>query len=118
MRAANLLLAGFIALGFPRGPAAAEQPRWMVLADCAAAYRANAQISDPGRPASMTTMVSEVADDYAKAAALAYRKRTKAPAAREGDVVQARIGQRTSEFRRQPRTDVEHFIDACPQVDG
>jgi hypothetical protein len=90
----------------------APPARWMVLADCAAAYRANAKIVDPERAASMTAQISETGDDYAKAALKAYPAAGKAKAA-----VEARVSRRMAAFARQPRTDVERFIDACPQLE-
>ena len=92
----------------------APPARWQALADCAAAYRANAQIKDPDRAASMTAQISETAGDYAKAALKAYPK----SARRAADMaVQSRIVRQTAKFARQPRTQVEHVIDACPQLE-
>jgi hypothetical protein len=80
---------------------------WKAYAACAAAYQVNAALADPGRAASMTAMVSEVADEYLTAAK-----------ARHADAheVEAYAGERAASFRRQPRERVEAFIEACPQT--
>ena len=102
------------------GPAlaAGPAPGWSVYADCAAAYLANARLADPGRPASMTAQVSEVADDYAAAAAARYRKAHAVPAEAAQRAVRARIDRLAAAYRGQAREAVERVIDACPQTGG
>jgi len=102
-----------LALGLPTATSAAA-PRWTAFADCAAAYQANARLSDPDRPASMTAMVSDVANDYAKAAAQASRRQGGASVAK----VKQRIARQTAAFAGRPREEVERFIDACPQLEN
>jgi len=106
---AILLLAASLAAG---GPAAAAAPRWTVLADCAAAYRANARLADPDRPAAMTAQISDVAEDYAAAARKAHAGKD---AKRD---VAARIEAQAHRDAALPREAVERIIDACPQVEG
>jgi hypothetical protein len=89
---------------------------WRAFAACAAAYEVNAQVADPDRPASMRAMVSEVANDYRRAAEDAYRGAAKASAAQAREAVAAEVARRTAVFRPKPRTDVEKVIDACPQL--
>jgi hypothetical protein len=97
------------------GPAAAAKaPGWTVYADCAAAYLANARVPDPDRPAAMVAQVSDVANDYAAAARVHYRRAKRGASA----VVQARIDRQTRIYSGQPREAVERVIDACPQVGG
>ena len=91
------------------------RPTWQRLARCAAAYRANAQISDPGRSASMKRMQADAADDYEAAAVMAYPRTLKATAERGLEIVEAYVAVHTQQFSQQPRTRIEHFIDACPQ---
>jgi hypothetical protein len=95
--------------------AAPSRPDWTRLADCAAAYQANAHLADPDRAASMTATVSETADDYAKAATERYRQQAKATEGGASAAVCGRVEGRAAAFGRQPRTEVEHFIDGCPQ---
>ena len=104
---AILLLAASLAAG-----GAAAAPRWTVLADCAAAYRANARLADPDRPAAMTAQISEVAEDYAAAARKAHAGKD---AKRD---VAARIEAQAHRDAALPREAVERIIDACPQVEG
>jgi hypothetical protein len=86
---------------------APRAPDWTVFADCAAAYRINAGIADPARPASMTQMVSETADEY-EAAALRTAKGGR-PA------VTARVRETVGRLAPLAREEVEKLIDACPQ---
>lgn len=100
------------------GPAAARAPDWRVYADCAAAYLANARLADPGRPAAMTAQVSDVAEDYAKAARERYHRQrevSRKAAARQTD---AQIEARARAMAKRPREAVERIIDACPQPPG
>jgi hypothetical protein len=102
------------ALAWPVGPsAAARPPGWIVYADCAAAYLANARIADPDRPAAMTAQISDVAKDYEAAARARHR-----PAKGAGRTVRTRIERQARVFSGQPRRAVERVIDACPQVGG
>jgi hypothetical protein len=96
-------------------PARAASPGWRVYADCAAAYLANARIVDPGRPAAMTAQVSDVADDYAKAARARYRRQAAGSASAASRAVATWVDRRASDFARQPREAVERVIDSCPQ---
>lgn len=114
----KLVLALTLASAPSLGLAASRQPTWKVLADCSAAYRANAQISDPDRASSMKAMISEEADDYAKAATGDYRTKMKASADRAHRRVEAYVVKRLSDYAAQPRSAIEHIIDACPQVGG
>lgn len=114
MRTAIVLGLAAFAFGGPAG-ALTPPPRWPVFADCAAAYLANARIADPDRPASMTSQVSDVADDYAKAARNRYRRQFRSSAAAARRAVQARIDRQAQRFAGQSREAVEHVIDACPQ---
>lgn len=101
------------------GTAAAAQPPpadWRTLAGCSAAYRVNAQLADPARTASMTAQISEVADDYAKAAAEAYLRATGVRPATARGAVAAYAARRGQALRKRPRRSVEAFIEACPQV--
>jgi hypothetical protein len=90
-----------------------RKPDWTAFADCAGAYRANAAIADPSRPASMTAMVSEVADDYEKAARARHGGDPET-AARD---VSARSAAKTRTFAGRPREAAEQFIEACPQTE-
>lgn len=112
------IFAGLLALSLPLSAAAATPARWTTLADCAAAYQANARLADPDRPASMTAQISDVASDYAKAAAHAYRQQAGGTASQSKHAVDARIASKTSTFGARPREEVERFIDACPQTDN
>jgi len=112
-RIATLAFAAALALPVV-GQSAPKPPRWQVLADCAAAYQANARVADPDRPAAMIAQVSDVARDYIAAAEQAYRPR--GPAARQA--IAARVAARTTAYSARPREAVEAVIDACPQVGG
>lgn len=130
----SLLLVGLAAAcATPKG----GKPDWTVYADCSAAYRVNARIADPSRPASMTSMVSETADDYQKAAVERFRQQPHPshdypmteplPGSQTGHVdrssagiifaVTARVVETIGKFTNLPREEVEKFIDACPQPD-
>ena len=97
------------------GPACARAPGWQVYADCAAAYLANARIADPDRPAAMTAQVSDVADDYAKAARERYRRQREVSRKAAARQVAAHIDGQARRLAAQPREAVERLIDACPQ---
>ena len=98
--------------------AAAAPADWTALADCAAAYRANAAIKDPSRAPSMRAQISDEADSYLKAALAPYRAATKQPAAKARDALKAYVVRRTPDFARQSRDAIDHFIDVCPQFGG
>jgi hypothetical protein len=97
---------------------AASQPKWTALADCAAAYEANAKLADPDRPASMTAMISDVANDYAQAATKAYNQQAGKSGSGSVDLIKVHIAKQTTIFSKQPREKVEKVIDACPQIDN
>lgn len=103
-----------VALGSPG--LAAPAPAWRVYADCAAAYLANARLSDPDRPASMTAQVSDVAADYSTAAAKRRQVQVGGSAATSRRRVDARVARQARVLGARPREEVEHMIDACPQV--
>jgi hypothetical protein len=113
------LCAGFVALATPLPTAGATPPpHWTILADCAAAYQANARIADPERSASMTAQISDVAGAYRKAAENAYRSQVSGRAARSRKSVSARIAHQASVYGARSRQEVEALIDTCPQVAG
>jgi hypothetical protein len=91
------------------------QASWQGYIDCAAAYRANSQIADPNRPATMVRDMAEIGDDYAKAAMSAYIRKTGAAADAAQTMVQAEVVKRTATFASRPRAQIEHFIEGCPQ---
>jgi hypothetical protein len=97
---------------------AAGKPAWTAYADCAGAYQANAHVADAGRPASMVSQMSEVAEDYAKAARAAYRRETRASASKAQSAVAARIAATAAALAAAPREAAEKVIDACPQTEG
>jgi hypothetical protein len=101
----------------PASAVAAPRADWTKLAQCAAAYQANAHIADPERPASMTAMISEVGDDYRKAAIERRRQQKGGSAASSAKAVRTYVAEKSAEFGQQPRAAVERFIDACPQPD-
>lgn len=112
-------IAACIAVATLLAAAGAEAaPRWATLSDCAAAYQANARIADPDRPASMTAQISDVADDYAKAAVAARRRAIPSSAAAARRAVAARMAKTAARDSALPRAAVEKIIDACPQVES
>lgn len=118
MPSRSAILAAVAALAAAAPAAAAPSPGWTVYADCAAAYRVNARLADPDRPAAMTAQVSEVAADYAAAAEARYAKRFRAARPAAARAVAARIERRAAGLAGQPREAVERIIDACPQLEG
>jgi hypothetical protein len=114
MRLAPFLLA----MALPALVQAAPQPAWTVFADCAGAYVANARVADPDRPATMVGQMSDVAEDYAKAARARYRQALKAGDATARKAVAARIEATATRLSAQPREAAEKVIDACPQTGG
>jgi len=114
------VLAASIALAALLSPisVAAAPAAWTSLAACAAAYRVNAKVVAPDRPAGMAAQVSEVADDYEKAAAQAYQRATGVRPAEARGKAAAYAARRAADFARQPRRRVEAFIDACPQAEA
>jgi hypothetical protein len=108
---------GVLIAGALCGPAHAAAPGWKIFADCSAAYLANARIADPSRPAAMKAQVSDVADDYAKAARARYRRQTAGSSRAAARAVDARIAVRLEAFAAERREVVEHVIDGCPQLD-
>jgi hypothetical protein len=108
------IAAALLASGAP-----AEAPAdWRALAACAAAYRANAAIADPERPAAMSAQVSEVGDDYARAAIKAFRARGVASTAAARRAVEAYAAKRRQAFAGQSREAIDRFIEACPQTEA
>lgn len=99
------------------GLAAPRPPAWRALADCAAAYAANADIADPQRAASMRASISDVGDDYAAAAVRRLRRDSKVAETKAAQTVRERVSTRKAAFAGQPRPDIERFIEACPQPD-
>jgi hypothetical protein len=91
------------------------QPAWQGYIDCAAAYRANSQITDPNRPATMVRDMADVAADYAKAAEAAYARETSVSADAAHNVVEVQVADRTATFASRTRPQIEHFIEGCPQ---
>jgi len=118
MRHTLWILAAALALT-AGGPAAAKPVGWAKLADCAALYRVNARLGLADRPATMTAQMSEVGNDYARAAVLRYAQQRKASPVAAQHAVDARIKAGLERLAgRPPRAAVEKQIDKCPQVDG
>lgn len=109
-------LAAVFVAAIPSLGVAAPQPGWTVMADCAAAYRANARIDDKTRPPSMRAMISGQAEDYVRAAVQTYRKRTKVSQGKAEQSVEAYVARATAKLSRQPRAEDEQKIEACPQA--
>jgi len=108
-----------VCMGFAAAPAwGRTTPAWSAYADCAAAYQVNATLADPGRSASMTAQVSDVAQDYSAAAAKQRQGRSGGSLAAARRIVKARVAARSKALATLPREAVERIIDACPQVDG
>jgi hypothetical protein len=112
----KLMIAALIGFAGVPGPTFAATASWTAFADCAAAYKANAVIKDPDRPASMSAMISEQSNDYRTAAAAVYRATTKATNAQSQDAVSARVAQRMPTLTKLSRDKLEQIIDACPQL--
>ena len=93
-----------------------QKEEWQGVAECAAAYRANALIADPSRAPSMRAMITDQASDYEKAATekFAAEKKTTPDAARKS--IAAYIDKLVRRFEQQPRSVIEKFIDGCPQI--
>ena len=97
---------------------AAPRPHWTVYADCAGAYVANARVADPGRPATMVGQMSEVAEDYARAARDAVHHQREVGPRRSRELVARRIEATARRLSSQPREAAERIIDACPQTES
>lgn len=95
--------------------AASPPSGWMVMADCAAAYKANAAIKDPTRPSHMKNMIASQANDYVKAAVNAYRAQAKGSEGQARQSVTAYVAKATANLSHKPRSENEHMIEACPQ---
>lgn len=108
-----LIAVSLCACATPPRPAA----DWRGFARCAAAYRVNAALADPARGASMTAMVSEVADEYATAAVRKYKAAQNASDQQALDAVDSLQRSAALEFGGLPREKVEGFIESCPQPD-
>jgi hypothetical protein len=91
------------------------QPAWQGYIDCAAAYQANSQITDPSRPPTMVRDMADVAADYAKAAEAAYLREAQVSADAAHNVVEIQVADRTAIFASRPRAQIERFIEGCPQ---
>jgi hypothetical protein len=104
-----------LTLAAARGQADTKPASWQTLARCAAAYRANAQILDPSRPHGMKMQMMDVAKDYETAAEAAFQRTRNVPASRSHDAIFAYVTKRTEAFAKQSRTQIEHFMDSCPQ---
>jgi hypothetical protein len=115
MRWAFLAVAAMLA---PAAAQAAPRAPWTALANCAGAYKANSHVADADRPASMVGQMSDTAEDYARAARTAFRRETKASAAKARAAVAGRIETSAARLAKQPREAAEKVIDACPQPDG
>jgi hypothetical protein len=63
----------------------------------------------------MKMQIGDVAKDYETAAEMAYQRTHNATAAHSHDVIIAYVIKSTQVFGKQPRTQIERFIDACPQ---
>jgi hypothetical protein len=107
-----------VLLAIAGGARAAGAAPWTAYADCAGAYQANAHVADAERPASMVSQMSDVAEDYAKAARAAYRKTAKSGAAAAEKAVAARIAATAQRLAKQPREAAEKLIDTCPQTES
>lgn len=103
-------------LAAPAAALAAPQPGWTVMADCAAAYKANAAIKDPTRPSSMKHMISSQANDYVKAAVKAYKDQAKVSDGQARQSVTAYVAKTTANLSHKPRSENERMIEACPQT--
>ena len=117
LAAALTLAAGGPAAGSAGG--AAKPVGWAKFADCAALYRVNARLGLADRPAQMTAQMSEVGNDYAKAAVARYVQQRKTSPVAAQHAVDARIKAGLERLAgHPPRAAVEKQIDKCPQVDG
>jgi hypothetical protein len=63
----------------------------------------------------MKMQIGDVSKEYEMAAEMAYQRKHNASAAHSHDVVYAYVTNSTQAFSKQPRTQIEQFIDACPQ---
>jgi hypothetical protein len=106
----------FIASTAPIDGQEVQKGDWQIVAQCAAAYRANAQIADPSRTPSMKAMITDQASDYEKAAIEKYSAEKDALQDAAQKSVAAYIEKAVRRFAQQPRSAIEKFIDGCPQV--
>lgn len=90
---------------------------WRGFADCAAAYKANAAFAEPDRAASMTAMVSEVADAYEASAVDKIRSLSDMSQEAALSTVRSQVNLKLQEFSGRSREQVERFIESCPQPD-
>ena len=107
----------FLAFACGAQAAAPAKPGWKAFADCAAAYRANSRIADPGRTATMTADISEQADDYGAAAVKRHRGGKQGPDRQGAVAVADYLRKQTVIMSGKRRADIERIIDACPQID-
>lgn len=96
-----------IVLALWLAPPAKSPPKWEAYADCAAAYRVNAALKDPGRPPTMSADMADIGRDYAKAAVAAAPKSTS---------VEIAINKRAPRFSAMSREQLDAFIERCPQL--
>jgi hypothetical protein len=111
----RLILALLALAALPACSTTPAQPAWQGYIDCAAAYRANAQIADPNRPATMVRDMADVAADYARAAEAGYAKASGLSAEAARSTVEIQVADRTATFASRERAQIEHFIEGCPQ---
>ncbi len=64
----------------------------------------------------MTTMISDQAKDYETAAISQLGRETKASHDTAHAAVEAEVADRVQRFARKSRSDIDSFIDACPQT--
>jgi hypothetical protein len=63
----------------------------------------------------MKMQMSDAAKDYETAAEAAFQRTRNVSASRSHDAVFAYVTKRTQAFAKQSRTQIEHFMDSCPQ---
>lgn len=95
-----------------------EVADWQKFSACAAAYRANAKVKDPGRAADMAQSMAGVADDYEAAANRSYRHERGGGVSGARQAVRELVSAHIRSFSRKPREEVEAFIEACPQIEA
>ncbi|HEY8571593.1 hypothetical protein [Phenylobacterium sp.] len=91
---------------------------WQKFSACSAAYQVNAKVKDPARTPDKAKSMAALGRDYETAAMAEFRRerRGSVSAAREGvrDLVAANV----RSFSKKERTEVEGFIEACPQIEA
>jgi hypothetical protein len=66
----------------------------------------------------MKAMIADESNTFLKAATGRFRQEAKVSEARSDETVRTYVASRAADFGRQPRSAVEQFIEACPQVDS